>query len=165
MKRTIVLCLLLGLIAGPIAAQTKYGVTVKADKKTDFTKLKSYVWGPGWKAFDKTVHEQIVAAVERELAGLGFEKRADGPSDVLLTYATVRRTDVDLEAKPTDTKGGRPMHDVGSLVVLMLQPGTRKELFRARGDQPLEFEPAKLQAQIDGMVAEMFAKYPTRTHK
>ena len=166
MKRSIALCLLLGLMAAPIAAQiTKYGVTVKADIKTDFTKLKTYVWETGWQSPDKNVHQQIVAAVDRELAGLGFEKKASGPSDALLTYATQRRTDVDLKSKPAQEKGPRQPYDVGTLLVLVLEPGTRKELFRARGDQPIEAEPEKLQAAIDAMVAEMFAKYPTRTRK
>jgi hypothetical protein len=165
MKRAIAVCLLLGLMAAPVAAQTpKYGVTVKADDTADFTKFRSYVWEAGWESFDKTVHKQIVAAVDRELAGLGFEKKTSGPADVLLTYATVQRTDADLKAKPT-REGELPQHAVGSLVVLVLEPGTRKEFFRARGDQPIETEPAKLQAVIDAMVTEMFAKYPTRTRK
>jgi hypothetical protein len=72
---------------------------------------------------------------------------------------------VDLKPKPAQEKGPRQPYDVGTLLVLVLEPGTRKELFRARGDQPIEAEPEKLQAAIDAMVAEIFAKYPTRTRK
>jgi hypothetical protein len=168
MKRSVVLLLLLGLMAAPIAAQkkiTNYGVTVTADKNTDFTKLKTYVWESGWQAIDKNAHKQIVAAIDRELGALGFEKKDSGPADVVLTYAAIRRTDVDLKSKPTQGDVGRRSYEAGTLVVLLLEPGTRKELFRARGDEPIEADPEKLQAVIDTMVADMFAKYPTRTRK
>ena len=50
-----------------IAAQMpKYGVTVTADKKADFTQYKTYRWETGWQSHDKTVHQPIVAAVDRE---------------------------------------------------------------------------------------------------
>ena len=166
MKRISIVSLLLGLLAASLAAQMpKYGVTVKADSKTDFTKFKSYTWESGWKAYDKNVHQQILDAVDRELKALGLEKRASGPADVMMTYATVRRTDVDLKSKPTEGESGRRQYEVGSLVVLMLEPGTRKELFRARVDKPIEVDIDKVQAVIDEAVAEMFAKYPTRTKK
>jgi len=144
------------------AQMPKYGVTVKADKKTDFSKLKSYKWDGGWKAYDKNIHQTILDAVDRELKGLGFEKRDSGTADVMVTYGTVRRTDVDLKSKPSEGEAGRKQYDVGSLVVLMLEPGTRKELFRARVDKPIEVDVAKVQTVIDEAVREMFEKYPTR---
>ena len=144
------------------AQMPKYGVTVKADKKTDFSKLKSYKWDAGWKSYDKKIHQTILDAVDRELKGIGLEKRESGTADVTVTYATVRRTDVDLNSKPSEGEAGRKQYDVGSLVVLMLEPGTRKELFRARVDKPIEVDVEKVQAAIDEAVRDMFAKYPTR---
>jgi hypothetical protein len=38
----------------------------------------------------------------------------------------------------------------------------RPRLLTARADKPLDAEPAKVEALINGVVAEMFAKYPTR---
>jgi len=166
MKRLALVCLALVVAALPVAGQTsKYGVTATPDKGTDFTKLKTYVWEAGWQAPDKRVHQQIQAAVDRELGALGFEKRSSGPSDVLLTYAAIRRTDVDVQSKETNKAGARPQYEVGTLVVLVLEPGTRKELFRARVDTPIEVESEKIGPVIDAAVAEMFAKYPTRQRK
>jgi len=34
-----------------------------------------------------------------------------------------------------------------------------------RIDEPIDIEPARLDATIDGAVAALFAKYPTRRHK
>lgn len=163
MKRILGLCVLSSLLAAPLAAQiTKYGVTVKADEKTDFAKLKTYTWEHGWQAYDKRVHEAIVAAVDREIAGVGLTKKASGPADVLVTYASLRRTDVDLKSQPTGNEGTRRQFEVGTLVVLLLEPESRKELFRARVDTPIEADADKIAPIVDATVKEMFAKYPTR---
>ena len=42
---------------------------------------------------------------------------------------------------------------------------TTRLLPRARVDKPIDLAPDKLKAIIDEVVAEMFAKYPTRTKK
>jgi hypothetical protein len=49
--------------------------------------------------------------------------------------------------------------------VLLLDPGTRNELFRGRVDKPIVLEPEKVQPVVDSAVTEMFAKYPTRVGK
>jgi uncharacterized protein DUF4136 len=165
MKHLALAGILLVLVA-PIAAQTpKYGVTVTSDKNTDFSKFKTYTWEHGWQAYDKSVHEQITAGVDRELAAIGLTRQAAEPSDLLVTYASLRRIDVDLNSKATVREGGRKQYDVGTLVVLLLEPGTRKELYRARVDKPIEGDPEKMKAVLDSAIAEMFAKYPTRARK
>lgn len=166
MKRLTFLCLIvLGSSLAVAGQMPKYGVTSTADKTTDFSKLKTYVWDGGWLAPDKNVHQQIQTAVDRELKALGLEKKSSGPSDVLLTYASLRRIDVDLNSKPATKDGPRRQFDVGTLVVLVLEPGTRKELYRARVDKPIEADPDKIEAIINAAVAEMFAGYPTRQSK
>jgi hypothetical protein len=153
------------LVAAPAAGQTRYGVTATADKDTDFSKLKSYTWDPGSRAPDRAVHAQIVAAVDRQLSSLALEKRPAAPADVIVKYGSLRRIDVDLKSKPTSGSGGRRQYDVGTLVVLLVDPATQKELYRARVDKPLEVDADKLPAFLDGVVAEMFEKYPTRKGK
>ena len=161
MKTSTGLCLVLMLAATVLLAQTpKYGVTVKADRKTDFSKFKSYAWETGQPSFDKNVHQQIIDAVDRELKTVGLEKRASGPADVTVTYGSLHRTDVDLDAKPTGKEATRSQYAVGSLLVLMHESGTHKEVFRARADKPIDLAPGKVQGTIDEVVAEMFAKYP-----
>ena len=159
--RFIVFGLALLVSALPGAAQLKYGATVTANKTTDFKSLKTYVWEPGWHSNDKKVHAQIVSAIDRELKALGFQLKTSGPSDVVVKYAALRRIDVEV-----DTLGGvdqaRRQFDVGSLLVLMLQPGTGTELLRARLDKPIDVAPDKIEATVNSAVAEIFAKYPTR---
>ncbi len=156
----------LGLVALSlsVAAQPKYGATVTADKATDFTKIKSYVWQSGWDANDKKVHTAIVGAVDKELKALGLELKASGPSDVIVKYASIRRIDVVTDMK-SQANTPRQQIDVGSLVVVMLDPASKKELLRLRVDKPIDIDPAQVDATVTSAVGEMFAKYPTRVPK
>lgn len=165
MKQLSVTCLAVVLAVVALAAQKQnYGVTVTADRKADFTAFKSYAWDTtSWKAMDKVVHQQIVDAVDRELKSLGFEQRSSGPADVLLGYASNRRTDVDTSSNAPP--GKMPEYAVGTLVVLMRESANGKEVFRARVREPIQLTPDKVKVVIDEVVAEMFAKYPTRTRK
>jgi hypothetical protein len=54
---------------------------------------------------------------------------------------------------------------VGTLMVALMDPGTRKRVVQLRTDKPLDAEPAKLEAGINAAVTEMFTKYPTRQKK
>jgi hypothetical protein len=146
------------------AQKQRYGVTVTTDRKADFSAIKSYSWdSAGYPAMDKAVHQQILDAVDRELKGLGLEKRTTGPSDVVMVYGAQRRTDADTHADAPATN--LPTYAVGTLVVLMREPGTRKEVFRGRVDKPIDLAPDKSKATIDEVVAEIFAKYPTRAKR
>jgi hypothetical protein len=149
----------------PAAAQKqKYGVTVTADRKADFTAFKSYSWdAASWPALDKGVNQQIVEAVDRELKGLGLEKRDSGPADIQIRYGAQRRTDTDTHADAAATN--LPTYAVGTLVVLLREAGSGKEVYRARVDKPIDLAPDKMKATIDEVVAEMFAKYPTRARR
>jgi hypothetical protein len=162
MKALTLAVTLLSAVAAGVHGMPKYRVKVTADKATDFSKLKTYAWTTGWSAFDRTVDQQVVAAVDRELAALGLTKMAAEPSDVVVQYASLRRTDVDLKSKMSpDTKLSRE-YPVGTLIVLLLEPRSRREIFRARVDTPLETEPSKLEAQINSTIAQVFDQYPTK---
>src|SRR5262245_24902281 len=166
MKRLSIACLGLILVVAPLAAQSqKYGISVTADRKADFSAFKSYAWDVGQPALVKNVNQEIVAAVDRELKGLGLEQRASAPADVLVSYESQQRTDVNTKSKAPTTDTRLPEYAVGTLVVSMRQSGTGKEVFRARADKPIDIAPDKLRTIINDVVGEMFAKYPTRTQK
>ena len=88
-------------------------------------------------------------------------KGAPGSVDVLVTYTSTNRTDVDLKAKP-DAAGVRPNYAVGTLVVALLNPTTPEPSLRMRVDQPIDAAPDKLEATINSVVVQMFERYPTR---
>jgi hypothetical protein len=164
--------LIAGLVLGAMAAMTmaapaaqmpSYGATVTVAKNVDLAKFKTYSWTRGGPSAIKSVDAQIVAAVDKELAGLGMSKASAKP-DVLVTYFSLKRTDTDLKAKP-DSAGALPQYPVGTLLVAMLDPGTRKRVVQLRTDKPIDVDQAKLEAVINSAVAEMFAKYKATTSK
>ena len=161
MKLSIAALVLSAVAVAGTSAQIKYGVTVKAEKGVDFSKFKTYSWSNGQPAPNKTIDAQIIAAVDRELKGVGLTKAASGPADVVVMYYSLRRTDVDVKAKP-DASGARPQFAVGTLAVALFDPSKKKQLLHMRLDKPIDTDPAQSEAIIDKAVAEMFAKYPTR---
>jgi len=163
----ILACVLVGVrdFAGVARAQEmKYGVKVVVAKAADLAKAKTYSWTVSQPSPDKTVDAQIVAAVDRELSALGFTKAASGTGDVQATYASTRRTDVNLKGK-ANASGARPAYEVGTLVVDLRDPATREPLFRVRIDTPVTTEADKAEAQIDAAVKAMFEKYPGRSKR
>ena len=164
MKRLIVSCVLAAAGATLAAQMPKYGVTVTAEKNVDFAAFRTYSWTSSQPSPSRAIDGQIIAAVDRELSALGMTKTTSEPGDVLVTYFSLSRTDVDLTAK-ADAQGLLPDYSVGTLVVAFLEPENRRRLLRLRIDRPIEIEAAKLEGAINSAVAEMFAKYPTRRKK
>ena len=80
-----------------------------------------------------------------------------------MAYRWLRRTDVDLKSKPSETTGAPRQYPVASLTVLLLRPEKRQELFRTRMDTPIDLDPSTSEAKVNAAVAEMFTKYPNRT--
>ena len=165
-KPLIVAVVLVGTFATALAGQVvKYGVTVTAEKDVDFSRFKTYTWVEGQPSPLKTVHDQVVAAVERELKALGMTKATSGAGDVLVSYHAFSRIDVDVKAKP-DEEGRLPQTPVGTLAVALISPGDdHRRLLVLRAVNPINTDKAKLEVAINQMVAELFAQYPTRTKK
>ena len=165
MKRLIIGIGLSVAVATAVAGQgPKYGVTVNAEKNVDFAKFKTYSWTKGQPSPVKEIDTTITQAVDRELGALGMTKATSGTGDALIAYYSLTRTDVDTKAKP-DTTGARPQYSVGTLMVALLDPGSRKRLLRLRIDTPIETEGTKLNDSINQAVAALFAEYPTRKPK
>jgi hypothetical protein len=157
-----ILATCVALNAGNLTAaghQPDYGVSVKVVKRAALAKAKTYSWMPSDPSVYKAVHAQIKAAIDRELGARGFTKLDAEPSDVLVTYSSLRSTDVDLEGKK-DKDGILPMYPVGSLLVELRDPASREPLFRVRIDTPIHIAAAELENDINAAVKAIFAKYP-----
>jgi Domain of unknown function (DUF4136) len=163
MRIGLFLCIVAGVLSGAsatvVVSQPKYGVTVKTVNQAALTKARTYAWRVSKPSFDKTIDALIVAAVDRELAAHGLTKLTSGQSDVDVTYGSLSRTDVDLKKGGKD--GARPESAVGTLVVDLTDPTSRKELFSVRMDTPIASDPATLEATINAAVTAMFEKYPS----
>ena len=147
--------------AGVSAHRQTYGVTVDVANAPALSKAATYTYRPGQPAFDKKVDQQIVSAIERELSTRGVVKVMAGRADVVVTYFSVRRTDVDLKSKPR-ADGSLRQYPVGTLLVSILDPATGDKLFGARVVEPLDADPVKLEAIINVAIAAIFAKHPRK---
>jgi hypothetical protein len=164
MKRLLSVVLALAMSVAVASQTTKYGVTVLAEKNVDFATKRTYAWRKAQPSPDKAVDAQIVAAIDRELAALGMSRPESGPADVLVSYASLTRTDVNLKGKE-DAKGALPEYRVGTLVIAMYDPPSNRRLLRLRADLPIDVPRSELGGAIDKAVAMMFAEYPTRKKK
>lgn len=162
---TLLIALMVSLLPPATGAGTprKYEVTTRVDKRANFSRLRTYAWERGRPALDPAMHEQVVAAIDRELAALGFTQRQSAPADVMVSYATVQRTDVDLKSKARGRYGERPTYPVASLVVLMRHPVTSRELFLARVAMRIDPSPETFAGTISDRVSKIFARYPSRS--
>ena len=154
--------LLLSSLMPAAAQQPKYGVTVVESKAASLVNAKTYVWTVSQPANDKDVDRAIIAAVDREMAARGYKKLPSGTADVIVTYQSLTRTDVDLKAKPA-SDGALPRINVGTLVVDLRDPNystNRSSFFRVRMDTPIDSDRSKLDATVGDIVKAMFEKYP-----
>jgi hypothetical protein len=143
-----------------VAGQTKYGVTVRTIKPAELAKVKTYAWRTNQPSFIKNVNDAIVAAIDRELTARGLTKVASGQNDVLVTYASNSRTDVDTRNNAATTGAGREF-DVGVLSIDLTSVANNDLLFRVRVDTPIERDAAALEMTINSSVKAMFEKYPS----
>jgi hypothetical protein len=149
----------------PASAQKKtpYGVTADVADAPALLKAATYAFVPGQPSYDKTVDQAIITAIDREMSARGVKKVTSGPSDVVVTYLSVRRTDVDLKSTPSAKDGTLREYAVGTLVVSISDPADRqKKLFNGRIDKPLDLDPATYEATINAAVAAIFEKYPLK---
>jgi len=140
----------------------RYRVTAWEDKQTDFKALHTYAWTAGWPGLDPEIDQRAVAAIDRELAARGYQKVDAMSCDVLVAYSSLLRIDVDLESfesSKSEERGLARQYPVATLMVHLLEPRSRRDVFQVRADAPLA-DPATGTGQIDRIVGKMFRKYP-----
>jgi len=166
MQRIPLLLILSVLYTGPtdaLAQATKYGVIVDVANAPALLNASTYAFVPGQPASDKALDALIISAIDREMTARGMKKVSSGPSDVVVTYLSVRRTDVDLKSKPNPKDGTLREYPVGTLVVSVTDPVDRqKALFTARSDAPLDLNPATYEATVKTVTSAIFQKYPRK---
>jgi uncharacterized protein DUF4136 len=160
MGRTIVSCLVMLVLSTALSGQAKYGVTVTKSHDVDFEKLQTYSWSYGKPSHNKEIDSWIVAAIDREMTGVGLRKNTAVLGDVIVTYDSISRTDSD-EPGIVDETTTQPQRWVGSLAVNVLDSGNRRRPFvRLALAKPIDVDPSQLHAEIDLAVRELFEKYP-----
>jgi Domain of unknown function (DUF4136) len=136
------------------------------DKRADFAALKTYAWARGHEALTPVVHKSIAAAIDAQMASLGFTKADAATADTILKYHVVRGTDVDLKAleKAPPAAGPAPTKTLGKLVVVLYPKGsTETPLWQANTRQYVSDDAATREEELQRTVTALFATYPGRT--
>ena len=132
---------------GPtFASDEPYGITVKVARKSELAKVKTYTWQRGHQAFDKAVDAQIQGAIDARARARGLTKVESGPADVVATYDSLSRLDVDLKSRRRS--GPARLFQVGTLVIDLLGSKTAAA-FPGAGDKPITADRARLETIIN----------------
>ena len=163
----LVFCLLLTPQSGKVGE-----VESDVDKSANFSALHTYAWSKGHDAFEPKAHQAIVAEVEKQMTALGFKQAPAASADVLLTYHTVRGSELDLkkldellkkEDQATATKQATRI--LGHLALVMSNPSTRVKIWSAGTRRRLSDDPAKWNTELHDVVTALFATYPGKKAK
>jgi hypothetical protein len=167
----VVVVMLAMLWPGLALAQKVVPAVVQQDKTVDFTAFHTYSYEASHPAILKEVDARVVAGIEKELAGLGLTKATSGKGDVVVTYHTVSRNDVDLSTfdnAPPAAGGERKAAEVlkvGTLVVDARAGSTGKLAWRAKVERVFAGDQATQMKTVDEAVVAAFTVYPTKTAK
>jgi hypothetical protein len=141
-------------------------VASEYDKKTDFSKYRTYTWMPGLEARVPEAHTLIVAGIDREMSGLGLTRVAGADADLTVTYHSLRSTYINLKelekAQRDGNKEQAPTYDLGKLVIVVHENGSKRQLWAANTAEYLRPDPAAREQTINQAVTKIFATYPTR---
>jgi len=153
-----------------LASLAMAGVKVDYDTGTDFSDYRTFGWLEGTPAPSDLVQKRIVAAVESELTQKGLAS-ATGDADVfVVTHASVGkqiRIDADTWGYRGRWHGGWGTTTanvseipVGTLVVDLVDAGSKELVWRGIASETLASNPEKSEKRINKVVKKLFKKYP-----
>lgn len=159
---------LLGAGCSSIKVQTHY------DPTADFSQYRTYKWLPqksmgpsaGMKKLTPA-EEQIIAAVERELAAKGLQKIGKGKPDLWITYHTRIRDKIDVTRYgyrywrhgPRGRVVEVRRYKEGALIIDIIDRRAKQLVWRGWASSVLN-NPAQVNQTIDKAVQKILEKFP-----
>ncbi len=141
-------------------------VASEYDKKTDFSKYRTYTWMAGLEARVPQAHTLIVAGIDREMSALGLTQVAGTDADLTVTYHALRSTYINLKelekAQREGNKEQAPSYDLGKLVIVVRENPSKRQLWAANTAEYMSPDPVAREETIKEAVMRVFATYPTR---
>jgi Domain of unknown function (DUF4136) len=145
------------LVAGSVTTSVEY------DHQVDFSQYKTWSWHEGGTAAMNPVTDKAIRdAIEKGLAARGLS-RVDAGATLLVVYHAARTTQIDIvplnSTSPAPPTGIRYVQK-GSLLVDVLDAGSRKVVWRGHAAGVLRYGPKEIAAQVDAAVEEVLARFP-----
>ncbi len=154
------------------------------DQEADFTAFTTYDWYES----DQMVadeaplaHQRVIAAIDRQMAAKGFQEASSDP-DVYVTYYASDRENTVIDTTHYGYgygsgwrwggMGGMGMstststvrnYTTGTLVVDLWDANAKRLVWRGTASDTVSDVPSKNAKTIDGVVVDMFKRYPPRS--
>jgi len=162
--RTRIAALALAASCGAVPALAQTAQVLKQDKSIDVASFKTFSYQVGHAALLKEVDQRIQAGIEAQLVARGLQKAASGPGDLVYTYHSIQRQDVDLATVDKKGPGGEKLEPtilkVGTLALDLKEGSTGKLAWRGKIEGVLTGDHAAQLETVDKAIAALFEKYP-----
>ena len=142
------------------------------DSSVNFSGLKTYDWTSesemmiGDSRVDwKLLHSQVRSAVDRELSSKGFTRQASGNPDFLIAYYGIVGTKVqEVAIRYRQPQADYRDYDVGTLVLDIMGPDTRKSIWRGSAQTEIDFSASSQEKKdrINETVRRILEKFPPK---
>ncbi len=136
---------------------------VEYDHQVDFSKYKTWSWHEGvTHAMNPVNDNRVREAIEKGLAARGLS-RVDSNATLLVAYHASHTTEIALAplgtaAPPT----GLQYSQKGSLVIEMLDAGSKKAVWRGQVARVMRYGPNEIAEQIKAAVDKLLEGFPPR---
>lgn len=179
MRRTLIQAALAVLAIAAAGCATTMTVSSHVESGLDVSHYRTYDWGPadalptGDPRLDKSpfFQDHMQGAVEKALAGKGFERAASAGPDLLIHYHAniARRFDVntvDRRYGYCSNNGcgtGVSEYEAGTLVLDIVDARTNRVIWRGWAQDSIERalgDPDRMAEQIDEAVSRMMVMFP-----
>lgn len=144
-------------------------VTTNSAPNVNWSKYHTYAWGEGTAPNDPLIAQQIVAAIDSQLAAKGL-KKVDKDADLVVIYHTTTEEQKSLNWSSFGGWGrfgggmGSAQVDTvvnGQLIIDMADAQAKQFIWRGTAADTVSSNPQKLMAKIDKALAKMFQKFPS----
>ena len=152
-------------------------VTVDFDKTINFSKYKTYAWLKGTPAPNPLGQKRIQQAIEQKLTEKGLTKADGAPDLYVVTHASSRKEQhINVDHFGYGGHRGRRggyggpgtttvnVYDIpiGTLVVDILDGGSKELVWHAVAEETLSDDPQKNAKRIEKVTKKMFKKFPPK---
>jgi len=148
-------------------------IVVNYDKSADFSRYRTYGWGKNTPAKNPNLDQQIVQAIDDQLARKGLAKTESDP-DLLISYHAASHEEIDYteasyasgmgpaygSAESTSASSTPMRVKVGTVIVDMYDPKTKRNVWQGAGSGLLGDDQGKMSGEIHKGAAKMFEKFP-----
>lgn len=182
LSRNPVMCAMLLFLfsTGLVLELSAQKVKIDYEKKTDFSRFKTYAWVQGTPVIDPEMDFYITNRVTEVLRRSGMTEASISAADLIVTYHAARNTDlvVGTALDPTfaasggvplpghgmwDAAGSSPQHITkGSLEVEMLDRAANRPVWSGTAKHSLSDKPADRWKDVQKALDKLLRGYPPR---